>query len=55
MSVVTRLDDIGYRGWMQIESAVPKGMPMPDAYKATTKFLRGIFALSGTPTLPKQS
>lgn len=38
------LDDIGYRGWMQIEGAVPKGMPMLDAYKANTKFLRGIFS-----------
>ncbi|MBM3887994.1 MAG: sugar phosphate isomerase/epimerase [Verrucomicrobia bacterium] len=37
------LDDIGYRGWMQIEGAVPKGMPMMDAYKANLKFLRGLF------------
>jgi hypothetical protein len=28
---------------MQIEGAVPKGMPMPDAYKANLKFLRGLF------------
>ena len=38
------LDDIGYSGWVQIENAVPKGMPMPDAYKANAQFLRGIFA-----------
>ena len=38
------LDDIGYTGWVQIESAVPKGMKTPDAYKANLKFLRGIFA-----------
>jgi sugar phosphate isomerase/epimerase len=38
------LDDIGYTGWMQIESAVPKGMPMLDAYKANLKFLQGVFS-----------
>ncbi len=37
------LDDIGYSGWVQIESAVPKGTPMPAAYKANLHFLRGIF------------
>ena len=43
MSVVTSLDDIGHTGWVQIESAVPKGMKTPDAYKANLQFLRGIF------------
>ena len=37
-------DDIGYTGWVQIESAVPKGMKTPAAYKANLKFLRRIFA-----------
>lgn len=37
------MDDIGYRGWMQIEGAVPKGAKMLDSYKANLKFLRGIF------------
>jgi sugar phosphate isomerase/epimerase len=37
------LDAIGYSGWVQIESAVPKGLAMPAAYKANLQFLRGIF------------
>jgi sugar phosphate isomerase/epimerase len=37
------MDDIGYRGWMQIEGAVPKGGKMMDSYKANLRFLRGIF------------
>ena len=37
------MDDIGYRGWMQIEGAVPKGGKMMESYKANLKFLRGIF------------
>jgi hypothetical protein len=28
---------------VQIESAVPKGLAMPAAYKANLQFLRGIF------------
>jgi L-ribulose-5-phosphate 3-epimerase len=38
------LDDIGYRGWVQIESAVPPGKPMLESYQANCKFLRGILA-----------
>lgn len=38
------LDDIGYRGWVQIEGAVPKGKPMLESYQANLKFLRGILA-----------
>jgi hypothetical protein len=41
---VTSLDASGYSGWVQIESAIPKGMAMPAAYKANLQFLRGIFA-----------
>jgi sugar phosphate isomerase/epimerase len=37
------MDDIGYRGWMQIEGAVPKGGKMLESYKANLKFLRGVF------------
>jgi sugar phosphate isomerase/epimerase len=36
------LDDIGYRGWVQIEGAVPSGKPMLESYQANCKFLRGI-------------
>ena len=38
------LDDIGYRGWIQIEGAVPAGKPMLESYQANLKFLRGIFS-----------
>ena len=38
------LDDIGYRGWIQIEGAVPPGKPMIESYQANCKFLRGILA-----------
>jgi L-ribulose-5-phosphate 3-epimerase len=38
------LDDIGYRGWVQIESAVPPGKPMLESYQANCKFMRGILA-----------
>lgn len=38
------LDDIGYRGWVQIEGAVPAGKPMLESYQANCKFLRGILA-----------
>jgi L-ribulose-5-phosphate 3-epimerase len=38
------LDDIGYRGWVQIEGAVPSGKPMLESYQANCKFMRGILA-----------
>ncbi len=38
------LDDIGYRGWVQIEGAVPPGKPMLESYQANCQFLRGILA-----------
>jgi L-ribulose-5-phosphate 3-epimerase len=38
------LDDIGYRGWIQIEGAVPRGAQMLESYQANCKFLRGALA-----------
>jgi len=37
------LDDIGYRGWIQIEGAVPAGKPMLESYQANCRFMRKIF------------
>ena len=37
------LDGIGYRGWIQIEGAVPPGGQMLPSYQANCKFLREIF------------
>ncbi len=37
------LDDIGYRGPMQIEGAVPPGGKLVESYIANLEFLRGIF------------
>jgi L-ribulose-5-phosphate 3-epimerase len=36
------LDDIGYRGWLQIEGAVPAGKPMLESYQANCQFMRQI-------------
>ena len=36
------LDDIGYRGWAQIEGAVPPGAPMLESYQADCQFVRGV-------------
>lgn len=38
------MDAIGYRGWVQIEGAVPPGQPMLESYQANCKFLRRILA-----------
>lgn len=38
------LDHIGYRGWIQIEGAVPPGKAMLPSYQANCAFLRGLFA-----------
>ena len=38
------LDEIGYKGWVQIEGAVPAGQPMLESYQANCKFLRGVLA-----------
>jgi L-ribulose-5-phosphate 3-epimerase len=37
------IDEIGYRGWLQIEGAVPKGGEMLPSYIENLKFLRGVF------------
>ena len=37
------IDDIGYRGWMVIEGAVPRGKKMPASYKLNGAYLRKIF------------
>jgi sugar phosphate isomerase/epimerase len=37
------LDDIGYRGPMQIEGAVPSGGKLIESYIANRKFLGSIF------------
>ncbi|HWQ93818.1 MAG TPA: sugar phosphate isomerase/epimerase family protein, partial [Clostridia bacterium] len=38
------MDAIDYRGWIQIEGAIPAGKPMLDAYKENCAFLRRIFS-----------
>lgn len=37
------MDEIGYRGWMQIEGAVPPGGQMLPSYQANLKYLRSVF------------
>jgi sugar phosphate isomerase/epimerase len=37
------MDAIQYRGWIQIEGAVPPGGQMLESYQGNCKFLRGIF------------
>ncbi len=37
------IDDIGYRGWLVIESAIGKGKGVQDSYIHNQKFLRSIF------------
>lgn len=36
------MDKIGYRGWIQIEGAVPPGKPMLESYQANCKFMRSV-------------
>lgn len=43
------LDDIGYDGWLIIESSIGKGMGIVDSYKRNQQYLRTIFA----PQTPK--
>ena len=38
------MDEIDYRGWIQIEGAIPEGQPMLQSYQANCKFMRGIFS-----------
>ncbi|TAE34322.1 MAG: sugar phosphate isomerase/epimerase [Cytophagales bacterium] len=37
------LDEIGYRGWLQLEGAVPQGKAMIDSYLENIKAARGLF------------
>ncbi|HEV2208517.1 MAG TPA: sugar phosphate isomerase/epimerase family protein [Verrucomicrobiae bacterium] len=36
------MDAIGYRGWVQIEGAVPAGKPLLESYRANCSFMRQI-------------
>ncbi len=36
------MDDINYRGWVEIEGGIPPGAQMLPSYKANCRFLRGI-------------
>lgn len=38
------IDDIGYRGWVQIEGAVPPGAQIVESYQANERFLRRILS-----------
>jgi len=38
------MDEIGYRGWIQIEGGVPPGRPILDSYRANCRFMREIFS-----------
>ncbi len=37
------LEEAGFRGWIQIEGALPKGMGVPEAYPRNLNFLRATF------------
>lgn len=37
------VEEIGYGGWLIIESAVPKGMKVEDAYRKNVEYLRTVF------------
>ncbi len=37
------IDEINYKGWLQIEGAVPKGQPMFESYLENRKFLKSVF------------
>ena len=38
------LDEIGFDGWLTIESSLPKGMEVLEAYRGNAAFLRKLFA-----------
>jgi sugar phosphate isomerase/epimerase len=40
------LEDINYKGWIQIEGAVPPGGDLIESYKANAEFLRKTFSLA---------
>ena len=37
------IDDIGYHGWLVIESAVGKGKSVQESYVHNQKYLRSVF------------
>ena len=37
------IEDIGYRGWLQVEGAVPEGADLIESYIANAAFLRSVF------------
>jgi sugar phosphate isomerase/epimerase len=41
--VKAAIEEIGYRGWMQIEGAVPPGGKIKESYIANRKFLHEVF------------
>jgi putative membrane-bound dehydrogenase-like protein len=41
--VKNAIDDIGYHGWLVIESAVGKGQGVPESYAHNQKYLRSVF------------
>ena len=44
--VATLLKEIGYRGWMQIEGATPKGAEVVECYKQNRTYLESMFSFS---------
>ena len=38
------IEEINYKGWIQIEGAVPEGKPMLESYISNRKYLKSIFA-----------
>ena len=44
------LDEIGYRGWVHIEGAVPAGAEMKPSYRRNLSFLRGILGAEALET-----
>jgi sugar phosphate isomerase/epimerase len=43
------LDEIGYRGWLIIEGAVPKGRSVRESYVQNQKYLRSLFSTAARP------
>lgn len=37
------MDEIGYKGWIQMEGAVPMGKPMFESYVENRKFMKSVF------------
>lgn len=44
--IATMVKDLGYRGWMQIEGATPKGAEIVSSYQQNRKYLEGLFTFS---------